>query len=94
MQVCHNMQQCSAGLHFAGNYLRFVSHPKHVAFLVMDIRVLMCIRVYALYNQSQSVMILLIVLMMCMAGLAAAATVCELTINAPLQTRLLTILGI
>ena len=90
MQVCHYVQQCS-GLHFPGNYLRCVDHPKHLALLVMDIVVLMCMRVYALYNQSRSVMILLIVLVMSLAGLTS---VCELAIDTPLRTGLLTILGI
>ena len=51
----------------------------------MDIGVLMCLRVHAIYNKSRSVMILLVVLMMPMAGLAAAAAVCELAINAPFE---------
>jgi len=74
MQDCHNIQQCS-GLHFPDNYLRSVDHPKHLTLLVIDTVVLMCMRVYALYNQSRSVMTLLTVLMMSLAGLVS---VCEL----------------
>ena len=50
----------------------------------MDIGVLMCLRVYAIYNKSRSVMILLVILMTSVAGLAL---VCELAIDAPPWTR-------
>ena len=47
--------------------------------LIMAIEVLMCIRVYAIYNQSKSIIILLVMLMI---SLVALISVCKLKIYA------------